>query len=255
MKIDTVKTNTMKLGTVNTITHAFTALITLTLVTTSTTIAHAEPPDDPLSRLSVTYDYLHRTTTGVEARDNFATATGERRTSEQSIHALGFHVILWRPQNQTLLGHLPAITMDALAGYMTEDPEQSPGEETGGGIFGFKSAFPWSLVDLGWLRFGAGLGFGIIYELGSADPQLHEYHGLDFDLAFNATAEVVLPGDFTLRLGYDRAFFGVMYESQHRLRALVDWEFLTAGVDARFTDMGQGAGYDQIGGSVGFEFY
>lgn len=225
------------------------ALLALALLAPT---ARADETDDPFSRMAITYDYALRTTTEVPLKDEFSRETGETRTASQSIHAVGFHPILWSPQNGTLLGHLPALQADALIGYVTTDDEQSPGEDTGGGIGGIKITTPWALIDWSWLRVGAGFGFGIVYELGTADPGVHDYHGLDFDLAFNATAEVMLAG-FTVRAAYDHSLGGVMFEGQQRARVFADWSWITAGAELRLTDIGRGAEYTQIGASVGFQ--
>lgn len=234
-----------------------TLCITTLCITTlcmTVTSAHADEGDDPLSRVAITYDYAHRTTTGVQTKDAFSRPLDETRTSTQSIHAVGFHALLWSPQNGTLQGHLPALQGDAQIGYVTQDDEQSPGEDTGGGLGGIKVTTPWSLVDLGWLRVGAGFGFGIVYEFGTADPDVNEWHGIDFDLAFNLTAEAML-GGITVRGAYDNAFYGIMYDSQHRARVFVDWSWLTLGAEYRVTDMGRGAEYTQIGAMAGISVY
>lgn len=107
---------------------------------------------------------------------------------------------------------------------------------------------PRSLVDLGWLRVGA--DSGIVSGLGAAAPDLTDWHGIDVDLALDATAEATL-GAFTVRGAYDHASHGIRYARQHRARPFADYPWLTLGADYPITDIGRGAASTPIGATAG----
>lgn len=182
--------------------------------------------------------------------------SGASQTVRQHSWSLTVRGSLYSPLNRTALGHIPAIDYDFIIGSIsgTTVRNRSNIDGDGGFVFGFKTGYPWALIDTSWFRFGAGFGFGIIYEIGILDPASAGLPGFNLDGFGTLHADFMLPSNLKAHITYEYAPFNIEYAKQYRVNGTVSWGPLGVGLRWAYSPMRPDMHVQNLGAMVGYAF-